>query len=235
MPPPTPTPTPITIIHPISSSIRSRSVRRRAEDGRHHQHRRDLDQQRLWGDVGATDGPGVPIGQTWTSVASNSDSSILEATTDNDGSIWRSTDGGVNCSHANSPLAPAPASWTSVSTSSTGSCVLAADQGGQLWLSSDGGLTWTAQTQPGASGVGNWTSVSVSNVSARVRAGGLLVVVLVAVVVMMGMRGGRCPPLLLMRVPAAPACHTNARALTRRTNTHSAYTHTLHTHIYIHT
>ena len=105
----------------------------------------------------------MPAGQQWSSVASNSDFTVLEATAYG-GAVWRSIDGGATWTRNNSP--PNPASWTSVSSSANGSFVLASDQGGKLWLSTDGGLSWTAQTQPGASGVGNWTSVSVSKVGA---------------------------------------------------------------------
>lgn len=66
------------------------------------------------------------------------------------GQTWTLSPGSPSGSH----------NWSSISSSGTGSKMVAADEQGNLYVSLDKGLSWTAQTP--TPGTGDWKSVSVS-------------------------------------------------------------------------
>jgi photosystem II stability/assembly factor-like uncharacterized protein len=97
------------------------------------------------------------VGSDFMSVAASSDGQKVVACADTSGSIWTSTNGGLNWVQRSAPLA----NWVSVASDASGTKLIAADQGGSLWTSGDSGVTWVERPAAGPSPQ-TWSYVAIS-------------------------------------------------------------------------
>ena len=91
----------------------------------------------------------------WHGLAASADGSKLFAGVDDGGSLYRSTDFGVNWSVV---FGTSSRNWFSIATSIDGTKVAAVDRGGDIWTSADSGTTWTARRVGGQ--VHDWASIA---------------------------------------------------------------------------
>ena len=95
-------------------------------------------------------------GSSFRSVASSSDEMKMVACATGPGSIWTTTDGGLNWVERTSA---GSRSWLSIASSADGVILVACDQGGSLWTSFDSGVNWTERP---AAGSRSWQVVATS-------------------------------------------------------------------------